>query len=424
MSEYREMWTELGLDLDAHDQLLAIIPQFYGDVYLTQKNRPAGMSYLDFVMSEIHGLRIKELNDLRANGGKVIGTFCLYVPEEIVLAAGSACVGICGGADWGGAEAEKVLPRNTCPLIKSFMGFKLTKVCPYFESSDLIIGETTCDGKKKAFEILGDFTDVYVMHTPQVKDDSGRRLWDEEIGKLKTKMEELTGKNIGADELAKGIATVNAKREALKRLNETRKVSPVPISGKDALLIQQVAFYDDPARFTEMINKICDELEQRIRDGVGVVANDAPRILISGSPMAVPNWKMHHIVESSGAVVVAEEACIGHRYFRDMVDEGATGEKEALMAIANRYLKLDCACFTPNKERMDNIVELVKDYKVDGVIHYSLQFCDPFTIEYYNVEKTLKEAGVPVLKIETDYSMEDAGQLSTRVEAFLETLAK
>ncbi len=422
MSDYREMWKELGLDLEAHDQLMAVIPQVYGDVYLSQKNRPEGMSYLDFVMSEIHGLRIKELNDLRASGRKVVGTFCLYIPEEIVLAAGAACVGICGGADWGSAEAEKILPRNLCPLIKSFMGFKLTKVCPYFESSDVIVGETTCDGKKKTYEVLGEYANVYVMHTPQTKDESSRRLWLDEVEKFKGKMEELTGKEIDLVALVKGIATVNAKRAALKRLNEARKVDPVPISGKDALLIQQVAFYDDPARFTEMVNKISGELEKRIADGIGVVKKGTPRILVSGCPMAIPNWKLHHLVESAGAVIVAEEACIGHRYFRDMVSESGTEAKEKLSAIADRYMKLDCACFTPNKERLDNILNLVKDYNVDGVIHYSLQFCDPFTVEYVSVEKAVKDAGIPVLKIETDYSMEDAGQLSTRIEAFLETI--
>ncbi len=422
MSDYREMWKELGLDLEAHDQLLAVIPQIYGDVYLTQKDRPEGMGYLDFVMSEIHGLRVKELNDLRDAGGKVVGTFCLYVPEEIVLASGAACVGICGGADWPSAEAEKVLPRNLCPLIKSFMSFKIAKVCPYFETSDMIVGETTCDGKKKSYEILGEYTNVYVMHTPQMKDDSSRRLWSDEVKKFKEKMEELTGNKVDAAALAKGIATVNAKRAALKRMNDARKADPVPISGKDALLIQQVAFYDDPARFTEMINKISAELEQRIANGAGVAEKGAPRILISGCPMAVPNWKLHHIVESTGAVIVAEEACIGHRYFRDMVSEGATDIDAGLEAVASRYMKLDCACFTPNKERIDNIKKLVDDYNVDGVIHYSLQFCDPFTVEYNSVERALKDAGVPVLKIETDYSMEDAGQLSTRVEAFMETI--
>lgn len=422
MSDYREMWKELGLDLESHDQLLGAVGQMYGDMYLSQHSRPEGMSYIDFVVSEAHGLRVKELNDAKDAGRKVIGAFCLYVPEEIVLASGAVCVGICGGADWASDKVERVLPRNLCPLIKSFMGFKLDKVCPYFETSDLVVGETTCDGKKKAYEVLGEYTNVHVMHTPQMKDNRSRTLWLEEVKEFKKVIEELTGNTVDAEALAKGVAMVNAKRAALKRMNETRKADPVPISGKDAILIEQIAFYDDPVRFTEMINKLSEELEKRVEDGVGAVSKGTPRILFSGCPMAFPNWKLHHIVESAGAVVVAEEACIGHRYFRDMVAEGAADVDGALSNIAERYMKLDCACFTPNKERIDNILKLVDDYNIDGVIHYSLQFCDPFTVEYNSVERALKEAGVPVLKIETDYSMEDAGQLSTRVEAFMETI--
>ena len=121
------------------------------------------MGYLDFVMSEVHGLRIKELDDFRKAGGKVVGTYCLYVPEEIIRAAGAWSVGICAGAEWAYDEVERVLPRNTCALIKSMMGFKLGKVCPYVEESDLLIGETTCDGKKKAYEILGEMHE-HVRH--------------------------------------------------------------------------------------------------------------------------------------------------------------------------------------------------------------------------------------------------------------------
>ena len=167
--DYHPMWEELGLDLPTHDALLGAVGQMYGDAFLTQQNRPEGMSYLDFVVSEVHGLRIKELHDFRATGGKVIGTFCLYVPEEIIRGAGALSVGLCAGAEFGYDEVEKIMPRNTCALIKSFMGFKLTRVCPYIQESDLVVGETTCDGKKKAYELLGELHNVYVMELPQMK---------------------------------------------------------------------------------------------------------------------------------------------------------------------------------------------------------------------------------------------------------------
>ncbi|MBO8128977.1 MAG: 2-hydroxyacyl-CoA dehydratase [Peptococcaceae bacterium] len=423
MDSYRQMWDRLGLNLAAHDQLMAALPLTYADVYLRQENRPKGMEYFDFVVNEIHGQRVKELQDFRDQGGKVVGTFCIFVPEELVLAAGGIYVGLCSGLDIGSAEAEAVLPRNICSLIKSFMGFKLARVCPYFESCDLLVGETTCDGKKKAFEVLGDFAPVYVMETPQKKSVSGRALWLEEIRQLRQRLEDLTGQKVTKESLRDGIKKVNAKRRALKRLSHLRRLSPAPISGRDALLISQIAFYDDVERFTSQVNALCDELEQRVESGIGIAAKDVPRIVVTGTPMAIPNWKVPYIVESGGGVIVAEELCTGLRYFDALTEEEGDSLDDLLENVAARHLEADCACFTPNTRRMDKIVDIVKDYEADGVINYVLSFCDPYAVESYQVEKRLKSEGIPCLKIETDYSQEDAGQIRTRVEAFLEIIA-
>ena len=141
MSEnYQNMWQTLGLDLKAHDALLEVLGKGYQDIYLAQKNRPEGMSYFDFVMSEVHGLRIMELLDEKEQGRKIVGSYCVFVPEEIVLAANATLVGLCSGADFAMEEVEKLLPRNTCALIKSSFGFKLGKVCPYLERADMIVG--------------------------------------------------------------------------------------------------------------------------------------------------------------------------------------------------------------------------------------------------------------------------------------------
>ena len=167
MSEpYRSMWKDLGLDLAAHDMLLEVLGKGYQDIYLAQKDRPEGMGYFDFVISEVHGLRIKELMDEKAAGRKVIGSFCVFVPEEIVRAADATLVGLCTGADFATEDVEKILPRNTCSLIKSAFGFKLGKVCPYLESADMIVGENTCDGKKKSYEILKDLVPQSLCNGP------------------------------------------------------------------------------------------------------------------------------------------------------------------------------------------------------------------------------------------------------------------
>ena len=417
---YDAMWEKLNLDLDAHAGLLEVLGKFYGDIYLSQSGRLRGMEYLDFVLSEVHGLRIKELQDAKAASKKVVGTFCVFVPEEIVLAAGAVQVGLCAGAEIGKETAEKILPRNTCALIKSFVGFKLARLCPYLESCDLVVGETTCDGKKKAYEIFSDYAPVYVMEIPQMKQACDRELWKAEILRFKDKIEEVTGKTITVPALKEAIHLVNGRRRVLQRLNRLRAASPVPISGRDVLLINQISFYDDPVRFTENIGKLCDELEGRVKAGDGIVPAETPRLMLSGCPMAVPNWKLPYVIESSGAVVVGEESCIGTRNTRDFVSENGADLDGLIDALVDRYMQIDCACFTPNRERLDHIVEMARDLKVAGVIHYGLSFCQPYTMEAFKVEKALSAAKIPMLAIETDYSLEDVEQLKTRVEAFVE----
>lgn len=423
MSDYTQMWEDLGLDPEAHDALLNVLGNAYQDVFLSQNNRPETMSYFDFVMSEVHGLRIKELTDAKAQGRKVIGTFCVFVPEELVLAADGICVGLCAGADFATDQVENLLPRNTCALIKSFFGFKLGKVCPYIEATDMVVGETTCDGKKKAYEIFKEIQpNLYVMELPQMKNSKDKEMLKTEYLRFKSELEKITGVVINEERLKKGIQMVNHKRKALHRLAILRAADPAPISGRDALLINQVAFYDDPIRFTESVNKVCDELETRIGNTQGVAQKSTPRILISGCPMAVPNWKLPNIIETSGAVIIGEESCIGERGQRNLVDESATDLDGLIDAIVDRYFLIDCAVFTPNRDRIDHVESMVKEYEADGVIHYSLQFCSPYMIETHPMEQHLKTKNIPIMRIETDYSQEDTGQLKTRIETFIEMI--
>jgi benzoyl-CoA reductase/2-hydroxyglutaryl-CoA dehydratase subunit BcrC/BadD/HgdB len=421
--DYRKMWESLGLDLPAHDALLEVLGKGYKDIFMTQENRPKGMSYFDFVISEVHGLRVKKLLDEKAAGRKVIGSFCVFVPEEIVRAADATLVGLCTGADFATEEVEKLLPRNTCALIKSAFGFKLGKVCPYIESADMIVGENTCDGKKKSYETLNGLVKyLYVMDLPQTKSSQGKALLKAEFIRFKEEVEDLTGVKINAERLKKGIEIVNSKRKAIHRLNSLRKADPVPISGLDALLANQIYFYDDPGRFTKSMNALCDELEKRVQTGEGVFPKGTPRILLSGCPMAIPNWKVPWIIESSGGTIVGEESCVGERGTRNLVDGSGNAAEELMDAIIDRYFQIDCAIFTPNPDRLRHATEMFQGYNANGIIHYSLQFCQPYIMESIPVEKALEAKNIPTLRIETDYSMEDVGQLKTRVEAFIEQL--
>lgn len=422
-NDYRAMWEKLGINMPMHDQLMGALPAIYEKIYLGQKNRPQAMGFYDYVVSEIHGLRVQELVRHRENGGKVFGTFCVYVPEEIILAAGGIAVGLCGGADFSVPTGEQILPRNLCALIKSVMGFKLGGTCPYFQVADMVIGETTCDGKKKTWEILGEYVPTYVMDLPNGRSAADRQLWISELRRLLSKVEEVTGNSVTAQKLAEATALLNGKRAVLQRLFDLRRSRPAPLSGLDALLAVQISFYDDPARFTQKTTELCDELEARVKAGQGIAPAKAKRILYAGTPMPIPFWTIPALIENTGAVVVAEESCTGTR----LLAGGAAaipndGLDKQLAALADRQLQTNCACFTPNDGRIDDILRLAKEYEADGVIHFSLSFCQPYNLEGVRVQKALQKAGVPVLMLEGDYSEEQAGQLKTRIEAFIETL--
>lgn len=422
MADYRKMWEDLGMDLETHDLLCDVLPQAFGDVYLSQNNRPDAMGYYNFVVSEIHGVRPMELIEHQKNGGKVFGTFCVFVPDEIAFAADAIATGLCGGSQFWVPGGEKVLPPSTCSLIKASVGARLDRTCPFFRIADMYVGETTCDGKKKAWEILGEDVPMHIMDLPQMKRSKDVAAWAEEIKIFKNIVEKFTGNSITAEKLAAAIKLINDKRRALARLYELRKNDKLPISGKDVLLISQIAFYDDPERFTVKTNELCDELEKRVMDGVSVFEAGTKRIMLTGTPLAIPNWKLHHIIETSDAAVVCEEMCTGTRYFEKLVDENKSSIDDQIAALSERYMNINCACFTPNEARIDDIIRLAKEYKVDGIIDVNLKFCSLYDVEGFKVERAMKEAGIPVLGIETDYTDNDAQQLRTRIGAFVEML--
>jgi benzoyl-CoA reductase/2-hydroxyglutaryl-CoA dehydratase subunit BcrC/BadD/HgdB len=422
-TDYRVMWQDLDINMPQHDLLMQALPQIYEKVYLGQQGRPQAMGFYDFVVSEIHGLRVQELVQHKEKGGKVFGTFCVYVPEEIVVAAGGIAVGLCAGADFSVPTGEQILPRNLCALVKSAVGFKLGGLCPYFQVADLVVGETTCDGKKKTWEILDEYVPTYVMDLPNSRTAADRALWISELERFIDKAQSVTGNTITPEKLAEATHLINGKRAVLQRLFELRKARPAPISGLDALLAVQISFYDDPARFTQKTNELCDELEARVKAGQGVAPPGAKRILYTGTPMPIPFWTITSLIEGTGAVEVAEESCTGSRLVAGgltaIPGDGIAGQ---LAALADRQLQTNCACFTPNDGRIEDILRMADEYQADGVIHFSLSFCQPYNLEAVRVRKALQAAGVPVLVLDGDYSEEQAGQLKTRIEAFIESL--
>jgi benzoyl-CoA reductase/2-hydroxyglutaryl-CoA dehydratase subunit BcrC/BadD/HgdB len=424
MGDYIELWKTLGIDLEKHNKLLQSQGSYIKEIVIPQKNRPKNMAYFDSLVTESHFKRLPDLVNFKGQGNKIVGAFCLYAPEELVYAAGAVMVGLCGGAQFPIADAETVLPHNLCPLIKSSFGFKIGRICPYFQLADMLVGETTCDGKKKMYELLSEETPMHVIEIPHNPNTPhGRNLWLKELESFKERLEELTGNKITPGKLKEAIDLINNRRAALKRLSELRRAVPSPISGIDALLVNQVSSNDNLARSTAKIHELCDELDERVKNGAGVTGKDAVRLLVTGSPMTLPNLKLHSIAESLGASVVVEESCSGTRYFNRFVTPKGDSMTALLDALVERYAAIDCACVTPNPSRLQSISDLLGAFKIYGVINYTLQYCHAFNVEGIKIANLLKKQDIPLINIESDYTREDTAQIRTRLEAFLEMIA-
>jgi benzoyl-CoA reductase/2-hydroxyglutaryl-CoA dehydratase subunit BcrC/BadD/HgdB len=415
-----KMWQDLGLDVSLHNEVLTSIDRSFKNTVGRQQKRPERMAYFDNVLHESHGGRIAELLQEKEKGKKIVGTFCIYVPEEIVMAADLIPIALCGGTQFSVPYAEKTFPRDICPLVKSTLGLAFSKTCPYAPIKSLAVGETTCDAKKKTWDILSQRVNFHVMEVPQKKGETDVNLWHFEILEFLKKIEETAGKKVTADRLLDAVRIMNDKRRALQRINELRKHDPPPISGLDALVVMQAALNDEPVRFTRRLNELNGELETRVKEGVSPFLRGVKRVMITGCPAVMGNWKTHALIENSGAAIVIDETCTGQRYFNNLVEERPNDLIGQLSAIADRYFKINCSCFTPNSDRLDAVVNTARDYRVNGTVQYILQYCHTYNVEAIRIEGALKKANIPSLKIETDYGEEDTGQLRTRIEAFLE----
>ncbi|MEO0136464.1 MAG: double-cubane-cluster-containing anaerobic reductase [candidate division WOR-3 bacterium] len=422
VNNYEKMWQELGLDVNLHNEVLDYINKGFQNTVGKQKNRPKTMEYFDNVLHESHGGRVAELIEEKSKGKKIVGFFCIYVPEEIIMALDLVPIALCGGTNFSVPYAEKMLPRDICPLVKSTLGLAFSKTCPYAPIKSLAVGETTCDAKKKVWDILAQKVNFHIMELPQKKNAIDLHLWDNEIHSLAENLERLAERKLNPSVLKEKIEIMNNKRKALQRLAKLRIKEPIPISGLDTLVVMQAALNDEPVRFTKKVEELCDELEDRIKKGISPFSDKAKRIMVSGCPSVMGNWKIHSLIETSGGAVVVDETCTGVKYFKDLVDTKANDVDGLLGAIADRYLKINCSCFTPNNDRLDMARNLAKEGNVKGVVQYILQYCHTYNIEAIRIEGALKQDNIPSLKIVTDYSEEDTAQLRTRIEAFLETL--
>ena len=363
-------------------------------------------------------LKAKEFKE---KGGKLAGCLCSYTPSEIMEAAGVATVGLCGTSNEVIPDAEKVLPKNLCPLIKSTYGFAYTQKCPYTYFSDIIIGETTCDGKKKMYELLNDIKETYILHLPQSQERSyAKDVWYEEVKLLKEKMEEKFGAEVTDEKLREAVKRRNRLRKAMCEMYQLQENCPPAIKGTEMMMaLQQGTFTFDVEQQIENVEKKVKDAKEAYERGEYPVPKSAKRILLTGCPSGGVIQKVGMVIEDNGGVIVCLDDCSGERTNKLLVDEDAD---DILRAISDRYLAINCSVMTTNEGRLDNTKNMIEKYKVDGVIEVVLQACHTFNVEAELMKNMVEDMGIPYMKLETDYSTTDSGQIETRIAAFIEML--
>ena len=387
-----------------------------------ENTRPQNMAYFDRIFEAF--TKGGEGVVPREKGRKTIGTYCLFVPEEIIYAAGGQPVRLCSGTYDSVEIGEDYLPDSACPMIKSEVGLTTLPILSFYQDCDLVVVPASCDWKTKMAAIIEEHTPVMMMDMSRVKEaEASRALWLNQVVEFKSRVEKVTGTKVTRRRLRGAINLIQKAQVQFDRFHEIRKSKHPVIHGRDALEALNAYFYGHVESWTAAMSLLNDELEKRVQNQESVAKPAAPRIMITGSPMVFPNWKIPTIIEEMGGVMVADEFCTSNRYLHDKVavDEGMMSDM--VHAIADRYmLPSSCPIFSTSIDRKDRLLQLIDDYQVEGVIYHILKGCHPYDVETNITEKIMKEKGVPMLKIETDYSPQDVEQLRTRIEAFMETL--
>jgi len=352
----------------------------------------------------------------KKKGYKIVGIMCEYTPRELIMAAGAIPVCLCGGSAEMIPAAERDLPVNLCPLIKSTYGFSVEKANPFLEMADLLVAETTCDGKKKMYEILARSHQMCVVELPQKPDDpEAFEHWVHELRKLRKELSVKLKAGITDEGIKCAILQMNRERKLRRKLAALMKSDSPPLTGRELLDLKSLISFI-PADL-DQYKKALEALPGRKIDPP---AESRVRVLLTGVPLPHGAERVMDIIENNGGLVVCQENCTGLKPLLDDVNPDAA---DPLRAIAEKYFHLPCSVMTPNRRRLESIKFLTAEYRPQCIVELVWQGCLTYAVESFHVrELAEKELELPYLRIETDYSPSDSARIATRVQALFETV--
>ncbi|MDY0117469.1 MAG: 2-hydroxyacyl-CoA dehydratase family protein [Sulfurimonadaceae bacterium] len=379
---------------------------------------PKAMEYFYNLFEEVH-CHQKALHDNKVK----VGTMCIQIPSEIIYALGGVPIRLCNGFYTDDEIGSDFLPQKSCPLVKASVGHLASKNLA--DRPDMIYSPTTCDQKTKAGAIIEEFGyEVVDVDFPRTKESEiSREYFRRSIREFSADLSFKMGKKLNRKNLKASISKIGYAQTLYHKIDEFRKNKNVPILGNDMFLVTNAFFFDKIDNWIMACEKLVAELEQRVKDEVHVAGKVSPRIVYTGSPPVFPNYKIPLIIEDSDAIIVADETCSSNRMFNDRVAVDEWFVNDMVDSLADKYLKAcTCPVFTKNDDRIRRIVELVRSHNADGVIYQAFAGCTVYELEQRSVLEAMEREGISILYLESDYSPSQQGQLTTRVEAFIESL--
>lgn len=355
---------------------------------------------------------------------KCIGTLCVMVPSELIYAAGAMPVRLCSGSFTAYTIGDDAIPRDACPLVKAVMGFGQMKALPVFDNCSLLVTPVTCDCKKKLAGVINSVKNTVPLHIPPLKKEDGdTEVFLRELYRLIPVLEKETGRQVTAQSLAQGINRVGEAQYEMSEFLQYRKSNPALLYGTQVMAVMNAYSYMPVETWTEQMHRLNGEMRARLEKKVFVSRPNQPRILVTGSPIVFPNFKIPLLIEEMGGILAADETCMGERGLYDPVSVIDPGFDGMMRALASRYTKpCTCPVFVDNSQRIYRMKQMIKEHQIQGIIYHVLRGCLVYDYEYQMMEEEMGKLDVPIIRVESDYNEEDVEQLRIRIEAFIELI--
>lgn len=348
-------------------------------------------------------------------GKKIVGYFCSYTPEELIFAAGALPFRLFG-TDGNITRADAHLQAYSCSLVKGALEDALTGRLDFLDG---VVFPHTCDTIQRLSDIwrlnipFGIHMDVVLP--VKVNTPSSRQYMVDVLAKFKSDLEKALNKKITPEDLHNAIKTYNRVRHLLQRLHHLKYEYASVISGKDLHTIMMTSMIMERNELIDVLEKAIVDVESK---KTTAPSSTGKRIILSGGSCTMPD--LYGIIEDAGAHIVGDDFCTGARYYEGLIDT----EKDPVESIAERYLtRLVCpAKHSGLSTRADNIINIAREKKANGVIFILLKFCDPHAFDYPFLKDALDKEHIPSSLIEIEDQSSVDGRIRTRIEAFIEML--